>query len=146
MPESRSGATSFDWNSNIPGYRAPDSTAIRTTVVSLLNVELNFQWDVDVYLPAGVGDLATGLTDCRKRSQRVNSSKIDQFRRRELIVDGFLTVQTDNFSHCGGCFQAKKSGEGESKPKQQTRRSKVLRGQSRCPRTTEGGGGGSVST
>lgn len=34
--------------------------------------------DVDVYLPAGVGNLATSLADCRKKSQRVNSLKYHQ--------------------------------------------------------------------
>lgn len=71
---------------------------------------------VNVYLPAGVGDLATGLTDCRKEKSARQFIKKSSIPTKRIEVSCWLTVQTDNFSHCGGCFEAKKSGEGNQNP------------------------------
>lgn len=72
------------------------------------------RWVVDSYLPAGVGDLATGLADCREGSAH-SSKKIYQVCRVDSMDDVdipfkliiSLIVIESMF------FQAKKSGRGK---------------------------------
>lgn len=57
----------------------------------------------NIYLPAGVGDLATGLADCMWISVSASFS----FKRNANSIDNITdetarTVQRDDLSHCVG--------------------------------------------